>query len=209
MYTYVFGYSYMYTHLLIHGRIIHTWDVIHLYVWHYSLEPQHRMAAKCLFHVCNMTHLYLRQDSFIRRHDSSTCLTSLIKAPTSYACNVFQVCDRIHSYSWHTFSHATNMKVSRRTHEILSITHEILSITHEILSSHRMPAFHVCDVIHSYLWHDSFIRVALVIIRTYTMTHSHVYCDSFVRVLWLIRNKEEVHTQRCLRRMRLLELGLE
>jgi len=43
----------------------------------------------------------------------------------------------------------------------------------------------MCDMTHSYVWHDSFICVTWLI-RMCVMTHSHVLHDSFICVTWLI-----------------------
>ena len=44
---------------------------------------------------------------------------------------------------------------------------------------------HTCDMTHSYVWHDSFICVTWLI-HTCDMTHSYVWHDSFICVTWLI-----------------------
>jgi len=43
----------------------------------------------------------------------------------------------------------------------------------------------VCDMTHSYMWHDSFICVTWLI-HMCDMTHSYVWHDSFICVTWLI-----------------------
>jgi len=48
------------------------------------------------------------------------------------------------------------------------------------------------DMTHSYVWHDSFVRVTWLI-RTCDMTHSYVWHDSFIRVTWLIRTCDMTH----------------
>jgi len=44
---------------------------------------------------------------------------------------------------------------------------------------------HMCDVTHSYMWHDSFVRVTWRI-RTCDMTTSYVWHDVFICVIWRI-----------------------
>ena len=44
---------------------------------------------------------------------------------------------------------------------------------------------HMCDMTHSYVWHDSFIFVTWLI-HICDMTHLYVWPDSFIRVTWLI-----------------------
>jgi len=51
----------------------------------------------------------------------------------------------------------------------------------------------VCDMTHSYMWHDSFVYVTWLI-RICDMTHSCVWHDSFVYVTWLIRICDMTHS---------------
>jgi len=44
---------------------------------------------------------------------------------------------------------------------------------------------HICDMTHSYMWHDSFIC---------DMTHSYMWHDSFLYVTWLIRVCDLTHS---------------
>jgi len=46
---------------------------------------------------------------------------------------------------------------------------------------------------HSYIRHDSFVRVAWLI-RMCDITHLHVWHDSFACVIWLVRMSKPVHT---------------
>jgi len=45
---------------------------------------------------------------------------------------------------------------------------------------------HMCDLTHSYVWHDSFIHIC-------DMTCSYVCHDSFIRVTWLIHMCDMTH----------------
>ena len=59
----------------------------------------------------------------------------------------------------------------------------------EITHSHSFKCvtwrIRICDMTHSYVWHDSFIRVTWFIHKC-TMTHSYVCHDSFIYVTCLI-----------------------
>jgi len=44
---------------------------------------------------------------------------------------------------------------------------------------------HMCDMTHSYVWHDAFICVTWLI-HMCDMTHSYVWHDAFICVTWLI-----------------------
>jgi len=50
----------------------------------------------------------------------------------------------------------------------------------------------VCDMTHSYVWHDSFVW-ATCLTRTWAMTHSYVWHDSFICVTWLIHMCDMTH----------------
>jgi len=46
---------------------------------------------------------------------------------------------------------------------------------------------------HSYVWHDSFVRVTWLI-HTFDITHSQAWLDSFIRVAWLIHTCGVTHS---------------
>jgi len=52
---------------------------------------------------------------------------------------------------------------------------------------------HMCDMTHSYVWHDSFICVTWHI-RMCDMTHLYVWRDSFIRMTWPIRICDMTHS---------------
>jgi len=51
----------------------------------------------------------------------------------------------------------------------------------------------MCDMTHSYVWHDSFICVTRLI-HMYDMTHSYVWHDSFICVTWLMHMCDMTHS---------------
>ena len=58
---------------------------------------------------------------------------------------------------------------------------------------------HMCDMTHSYVWHNSFICVTWLIhvawpIHMCDMTHSYVWHDSFICVTWLIHMCDMTHS---------------
>jgi len=50
----------------------------------------------------------------------------------------------------------------------------------------------MCDMTHSYVWHDSFICLTWLI-HVCDMTHSYVWHDSFICVIWLIHICDATH----------------
>jgi len=73
------------------------------------------------------------------------------------------------------------MNESCHTHEL------VMSHSHEWVMSHRRHfsmCDDECDMTHSCVWHDSFIRV-IWLIHVCDMTHSCVWHDSSVGVAWL------------------------
>jgi len=52
---------------------------------------------------------------------------------------------------------------------------------------------HMCDMTHSYVWHDSFICVTWLI-HMCDKTHSYVWHDSFICVTWLIHMCDMTHS---------------
>ena len=76
---------------------------------------------------------------------------------------------------------------------ILRSLHEC---THECMTWYtRMYAWliHMCDMTHSYVWHDSFTCVTWLI-HMCDMTHSCVWHDSFTCVTWLIHMCDMTHS---------------
>jgi len=51
----------------------------------------------------------------------------------------------------------------------------------------------LCDMTHSFMWHDSFICVACVAIPLWDMTHSSLWYDSSICVTWLIHLHDMTH----------------
>ena len=52
---------------------------------------------------------------------------------------------------------------------------------------------HMCDMIHAHVWHDSFICVTRLI-HMCDMTHSYVWHDSLTCVIWLIHMCDMTHS---------------
>jgi len=52
---------------------------------------------------------------------------------------------------------------------------------------------HMCDMTHSYVWHDSFLCVTWRI-HMCGMTHSYVWYDSFICVIWIMHMCDMMHS---------------
>jgi len=132
--------------------LIHIRDMTHSCVWHDTFT-----CVTWLIYMCDMTHSCRRRDSFI-------CVTWLI-----------HMCDMTHSYVWHdsfirvtwlipcmwhdTFIH---MNESAQTN-LLRNTPVSLYACHMSTIKCVTWLVHMCDMTHSYVWHDSFIRVTWLI----------------------------------------------
>jgi len=176
----------------------------HSYVWHDSF-----ICVTWLIHMCDMTHSHVWHDSFI------------------YVTWLIHMCDMTHSHVWHdSFIYDTYTCVHRVcAHEFVSMCTWVREYVHmsSWVCAHENPRdpnyFHVCDTIHSYVWHDSFICVTWLnhicdmthsyVTHTRTWTHSmctcgtwepessdiflYVWHDSFICVTWLIFHVWPIH----------------
>ena len=138
-------------------------DMAHSYVWHDSF-----ICVTWLIHMCDMTHSYVRHDSFI-------CVTWLI-----------HMCDTTHSYGgYDAFICAILLIIESRDYSCREYLRMVCRLPEyrfwcRILFAEILTPFN-CDMIHSCLWHDSYVRVTLLI-RMCGMTDSCACHDSFICV---------------------------
>jgi len=191
--------------------IYSVWRDSFIRVWRDSLMCATTMTSRryafCvtrLNRMCDMAHLYVWHDSFI-------CVTWLIHMcdyDLALAAHMlWDICVTwlIHPHIWHDAHILWDMTVSR--HLVLCRTHPV---THDsfirvtcLIHVWHDSCVYVCDyyfvstvrilwgVTHSYMWHDSSIRVTWLI-HTCDMTHTYVWYDlrQWVaphRMTWLIR----------------------
>ena len=156
-------------------------------------------ASECLFHQrCVMsrtphshTHSYLWHDSF-------SCVTWLIP-----------MCDMTHSYVWHESFLCVTWLIHMCDMTYLYVFAAIpccrLNQRWCVMSrTHTHTPIPVCDMTHSYVWHDSFICV-IWLIHTCDMTHLYVFaaspccllnqrCTKNFKKLWCVMSRTHTHT---------------
>jgi len=137
--------------------LIHTCDMTHSYVWHDSF-----ICVTWLIHMCDMTHSYMW-------HDSLVCVTWLVtwRIPVSVQrCNedkecvtwLMHMCDMAHSYVWHDSSILWHDSFMFKSSVCVCLNYMSLQLNDEAKVCVTW-IIHMCDMTHSYVWHDAFIRV--------------------------------------------------
>jgi len=92
--------------------------------------------------------------------------------------------------------HSTRTKLSQRTYEVVTAHVWSYPSTRMKLSQHTYGMAwlsHACDMPHSYVCHDSVIRVTCLV-NMCDMTHSKAWHDSFSQVTWRILMDESWRT---------------
>jgi len=127
-----------------------------------------------LIFTCDMTHSYVWHTHCDVWHDSFVCVTWLI-----LTCDTaFHKCV---TWSQHaaTYRHFEKKKTEYYKHESFLIT--------SVVSNQRL-FFCFCDMIHSYVWHDSFICVNDQSFNTTLWCHSfNMTLSPPVRYIWILK----------------------
>ena len=132
------------------------------------------MCAKRI-HTCGMTHSCVWYDSFICVpclihvwHDSFICVPWFI-----HMCDMTPLCVP-------RFIHLNDMTLAYVCYDAFG------DMTHSYVCHSCVPwLIRKCAMIHSYVWHNSFI-CATPIIHRRAKTHPYVRHHSFIRVPWLL-----------------------
>jgi len=167
--------------------------------------------------MCDMTHLHVRHDWFIHetwliyitRHrqfvtqdTDSSCLMSCVTYEDMWPTwDRNCLCQRCLVSRIFCLWIVTECLCLEETSRIMSVTWDssclICDITHSCV---RHDAFiretwliHMCDMTHSYVWHDSF-TCATWLIHMCDMAHSCMRHDSFMLVTWLIHICDMTHS---------------
>jgi len=173
--------------------LIHKCDMTHSYVWHDSY-----ICVTWLIHMCDMTHTYVWHDVW---HDLSihvtwlclcdmtvsvwqdcVCVTGLclcdrtVSVWHDYVCVIWLCLCDMNVSVWHDCVCVKWLCLCDMTVSVWQETECMISVTWLI---------HMCDMTHSYVWHDPFIRVTWLI-HMCAMPCSHVWHDSVICVTWLI-----------------------
>ena len=179
---------------------MHKWGMSHNYNVAPKLPGDMTTATHC--NHCNTlqhtaTHCNTLPDSAMCMHEA--CYVRIIRQRNSreigLGLGVFarccvtwliHMCDMTHSYVWHdSFIYVTwPMHMSEQVLLDVSKWWCVTWLIPPVYMSVRVGTL-LCDMAHSYVWHDSFICVTWLIHKC-DMTHSYVWRVSFICVTWLI-----------------------
>ena len=170
-------------------------DMTHSYVWHDSFIwvtcPIHAgdRAESYMWH--DSTHTYMWHDVF----DSAAGYTEVSVLVLVSACERQALGDVWHDRSQALNKHSQAQVTSTSTRRCATWSFNCV-----------IWLIHLCDMTHSYVWHDSFICVTCPIhaggwficvtwrIHMCDMTHSYVWHDAFMCVTWRIHMCDMTHT---------------
>jgi len=162
---------------------LHRCDMIHSHVWQIWV-----------IYMCD--HLHVWNDAFTPHTKEIGCkkiATTKISASLDKSPHTFQQKFSRESQNFQTVFHVSKRespslkRVAGKTgdsgDQTLSLISSVSAVWQWLYYSTRLPPplrshiFHMCDVTHSYVWHDSFMC---------DMTHSFEWHSSFIRVTWPI-----------------------
>jgi len=191
-------------------RLVHMWDVTQSCVGHDRF-----ICAPWLVHMCDMM-------SGSCRPNKCDMIVSCAGPwrPWAIMSHSFHVQGVVHVrdsctlcliHVWHLkhalhMKHVLHMKQSCPIHVGITDKH-VTFLIHTCVADFQQPMghdtrmnetygtwfVHMCDMTHSYLWHDLFICVTWFIHKC-DMTHSYVWHGSFIRVTWLIHMCDMTHS---------------
>jgi len=102
-----------------------------------------------------------------------------------------------HSYMWHDSWAVLCWRFQCFRFVWASLRREGYWIPTKTCNSGRLHNhYQICDMTHSYVWHDSFICVTWLI-HIWDMTYSYTWHDSFIYVTWLILSRDKTWHSCC------------
>ena len=192
--------------------LIYEWVMSHIWMSHVSY-----MNESCLMFEWVMSHIWM---SHVSCMNESCVMFEWVMSVRQDTPTWLEGCALNASNIWMNYFEYLN--TSRLTHEwVMSHTYKWVGwriqmnhVTcasavssgdwrgaHSTSSSRRgLLSASCCDMTHSYVWHDSFMRVTWLIhacdilIHMFDMTYSYVWRDSFICVTWLIHMCDVTHS---------------
>ena len=143
---------------------VHMCDMTYSFVWHDAF-----MCVTWRFHVCAMASSYVWCDSLI---------------------SVWR-----HIHIWKRLMHMCVKKNQRHGPGVIwSLAHSCIRRRVTITHPHGVTwLVHVCDMPHSSVWRDWFVRVTWRI-HMWDMSHSYAWYNSFICVIWLIHIRDTTYS---------------
>jgi len=128
-------YIYIYVYMCIYALFIYVYVYTYMYIFGV------RTSVEWLRHMWDVTHSYVPHDTWI--HVTRHMYTCKTKQCVAVCCSVLQ-CVAVHTNT-HTLTYI-------RTHKI-----DNWHMWNDACT-HIARLMHMCDMMHSYVWHNSFIR---------------------------------------------------
>jgi len=137
-----------------------------------------------LIQMCAMTHSNVCRDVCEMKHsyDRGRCGAQCRQEHSSYMCHktLTHMCAMTHPYACHdSFRYATGLIYL--CHDKIRCATWLIRDTRRRVQVTHMDSWHMCHMIHSYVFHDSFISVPW---RNHLCAMTHSYACHHVHVVW-------------------------
>ena len=151
------------------------------------------IRVKWFIYACDTTPSYVWHDKFICRtrlriRVSSYTWGHSYESHDAFICVTWHIHTRemIDSYLWHDFFMCVTWLIHMQ--DTVAHTCRFVDKSNGFMysgSKGQVEGIHMCDMTHSYVWHDFFVCVTLCI-HMCDMTHPYVWHDSFACATWRI-----------------------